>query len=63
MLIVNIKVYNQQIVFATCSIFRGRPGGRIKWARGPHVGQPCSIKIKSHKSHHTRNTNNDELDI
>ena len=41
----NIKVYYQQIVFATCSIFR------IKWARGPHVGQPWSTHItqKAHK--------------
>ena len=50
---VNIKVYYQQIavviviVFATSTIFQGRPGGRIKLARGPHaapgphVGQPC----------------------
>ena len=34
-------------VFVTCAIFREGPGGRIKWARGPHtapgphVGQPC----------------------
>ena len=53
---VNIKVYYQQIVivivFATSTIFQGRPGGRIKLARGPHaapgphVGQPWTNQIK-----------------
>ena len=40
---VNIKVYYQQIVFATCSIFRGGPGGRIKWARGCLPPRGCTL--------------------
>ena len=53
---VNIKVYYQQIaiiVFTICAIFRGEPGGRIKWARGPHaapgphVGQLVLYLIKA----------------
>ena len=47
---VHIKVYYQQIaiiIFATCAIFGGGPGGLIELAKGahaapmPHMGSPA----------------------